>query len=68
MGLTVLESLYEGPVIGVNDIARRTEVSFTAANNLMSRFVKHGILQEVTGQARNRLFRYSDYVGLFTDR
>lgn len=67
-GLTVLESLYEGPYIGVNDIARRTEVSFTAANNLMSRFVKHGILQEVTGQARNRLFRYSDYVELFADR
>ena len=52
----------------VNDIAKLTKVSFTAANGLMRRFVKHGILTEITGQARNRQFRYGQYIDLFADR
>jgi Fic family protein len=67
-GLTVLESLYSRPLISVSDIVEMAEVSFPAANNLMSRLVDHGILMEITGQARNRLFRYSEYVELFADR
>mgnify|MGYP001577699671 CR=1 FL=1 len=67
-GLKVLESLYSGPIISVNDIAKLTKVSFTAANGLMRRFVKHGILTEITGQARNRQFRYGQYIDLFADR
>jgi hypothetical protein len=45
-----------------------TGVSFTAANNLMNRFVEEKILVEVTGQSRNRQFRYSDYINLFASR
>jgi Fic family protein len=67
-GLRVLESLYSGPIISVNDIARLTHVSFTAANSLMRRFVKHGMLTEITGQARNRQFRYAPYIDLFANR
>jgi hypothetical protein len=28
---------------------------------------QHGILREITGQSRNRRFRYEDYVLLFAD-
>ncbi len=66
--LRVLESLYYRPIISVNDIKNETGTSYTAANNLTERFVTHGILREITGRARNRLFRYSEYVDLFTDR
>jgi len=66
--LTVLESLYSHPIITVNNIAAMTGVSFTAANNLMSRFVEEKILVEATGQSRNRQFRYSDYINLFASR
>lgn len=65
--LTVLESLYSHPIITVNNIATMTGVSFTAANNLMSRFVEEKILIEVTGQSRNRQFRYSDYINLLKE-
>jgi len=67
-GLIVLESLFSHPIITVNDIARITGVSFTSANKLMNRFAEKGILREATGQTRNRLFRYADYIGLFSDR
>ena len=66
--LRVLESLYHRPIISVNDIKDETKTSYTAANNLTDRFVNCGILHEITGHARNRLFRYSDYVDIFADR
>lgn len=67
-GLKVLERLYSRPIISVQDVVKLTKVSFTAANNLTCRFVKHRILTEMTGQARNRLFRYGEYIDLFADR
>lgn len=64
-GLKVLEHLYERPIISVRDIIRITSVSFPAANNLMSLFVRHGLLSEITGNVRNRQFRYGSYIDLF---
>lgn len=64
-GLKVLEQLYARPIINVQSIIRITGVSFPAANNLMNQFVKHGMLSEITGNARNRLFRYGSYIELF---
>lgn len=66
-GLKVLEPLYSRPLITVNDIAQMTGTSFTAANQLMQKFVAHGLLSEITGQARNRRFRYDAYIDLFTE-
>lgn len=67
-GYQVLESLFSHPLVTVNEIAQRTGTSFTVANKLTRRFVENGILEEVTGQARNRVFRYSEYVDIFADR
>ena len=66
-GLKVLDKLYATPIIKVQDIVDLTGVSFPAANNLMAKFVGHGMLTEITGQTRNRLFRYSPYIDLFSD-
>lgn len=64
-GLKVLERLYEKPIIKVQDIIDLTGVTFQAANNLMNKFLKHGLLVEITGNARNRQFRYGGYIDLF---
>lgn len=66
-GLQVLESLYSRPIIRVNDIVDMTGVSFTAASQLMRKFVHFGLLAETTGQARNRRFRYGAYINLFSN-
>jgi len=66
-GLKVLESLFSLPIVTVGKIADITGVSFTAANQLVNRFVEYGLLSEFTGQARNRRFRYNQYIGLFAD-
>ncbi len=64
-GMRVLESLYRSPYISVDAVQETIGATYTAANNLVTRLVKHGILHEVTGQKRNRLFLYRDYVDLF---
>ena len=63
--MQVLETLYQRPFIKVQDIIDLTHVSYPAANQLMNKFVDHGLLTEVTGQARNRQFRYGPYIDLF---
>jgi Fic family protein len=64
--MQVLETLYQKPIIKVKDIQQLIEVTYPAANQLMNKFVDHGLLEEVTGQSRNRQFRYSPYIDLFS--
>ena len=66
-GLKVLEALYRRPIITVNGVVELTGVTFAAASQLVNRFVEQGVLREVTGQARNRRFRYDEYVELFRE-
>ncbi|MGB0723240.1 MAG: hypothetical protein ACPGU7_12690, partial [Gammaproteobacteria bacterium] len=44
-----------------------TGTTYAAANQLVKRFEKLGLLEETTGQARNRKFRYGPYIDLFAD-
>ena len=37
------------------------------ANKLIDRFVEHGLLEEVTGLRRNRVFGFEPYLRLFDD-
>lgn len=63
--LMVLEALYSRPYISVNQIADVTGVSYPAASSLMTKFVEHGLLVELTGHARNRRFGYTEYINIF---
>lgn len=66
-GHRILEALYERPIMSVADIQALLGVTYVAANNLVSRFERTDLLTEITGQARNRRFRYDPYVTLFRD-
>ena len=66
-GHRILESLYQRPIVSVSDIQAQTGTTYAASNILLGRMVKLGILSEMTGNARNRRFRYDPYVRLFTD-
>ena len=65
-GHLVLEQLYLRPIVSVADVREITGTTYAAANQLVARFVECGILMEITGFARNRLFRHEPYVRLFT--
>ncbi len=64
-GHIVLEHLFVRPIVSVNEVKELIGTTYPAANTLVEKFVEIGILEEITGQARNRKFRYSPYVRLF---
>jgi Fic family protein len=66
-GHRVLESLFDHPIISVHDVRALTGTTYAAANMLVSRMVDAGVLNEITGYARNRRFQYAPYIALFTD-
>jgi Fic family protein len=66
-GHRVLERLYGRPIMSVNEVRDLTGTTYPAANQLVERLVQIGILAEITGQARNRRFRYDTYVRLFDE-
>jgi Fic family protein len=66
-GHRILERLFARPIVSVNDVVALTGTTYAAANALVARLVDLGILAEMTGQARNRRFRYQPYVDLFSD-
>ena len=66
-GHRVLERLYEHPIISVNEVRDLTGTSYPAANQLVERLVKIGVLAEMTGQVRHRRFQYNAYVRLFDE-
>jgi Fic family protein len=64
-GHRVLEHLFQKPILSVADVRKLTRTTYPAANNLVSRLAERGIIQEITGYKRNRLFRYEPYIALF---
>ena len=64
-GHRILEHLYTRPIVSVNEVRDLLGVTYTAANGLVDRLVDVGVLAEMTGQARNRRFRYAAYIDLF---
>jgi Fic family protein len=66
-GHRVLESLYKRPIVSVNDVRDLIGTTYQAANQLVERMAQIGLVTEMTGQARNRLFQYAPYTRLFND-
>lgn len=66
-GLKVLEQLFRTPIVTVKQVQTITKTEFPSANHLVQRLVGLGVLKEITGQTRNRRFRFDEYVRLFED-
>jgi len=61
----MMRHLYAHPVTDVKRVADIIEASNNTASALINDMVEQGILREITGQRRNRLFLFSDYIALF---
>ncbi|MBA2253342.1 MAG: hypothetical protein H0W13_11690 [Nitrospirales bacterium] len=55
----------KAPVTNIKAVTDLIQVQTNTAATLIDDFVKLGILREFTGQKRNRLFSFEDYVRLF---
>lgn len=66
-GHRVLERLYQMPIVTVKDVQSLLGTTFAGANQIVGRLEGFGLLREMTGQKRNRQFRYDAYVRLFEE-
>jgi Fic family protein len=63
--LLLLQFLFKKPIVHVNQVKEITKCSYKSANDLVSDFVNAGILKEMTGQNRNRIFVFDQYLKMF---
>ncbi|MBV1700599.1 MAG: Fic family protein [Hyphomicrobiales bacterium] len=63
-----MRQLYARPVIGIKGVQTLLGTSTNTAASMIDDFVLHGILTEVTGQRRNRLFFFEQYIDMFHRR
>jgi len=62
----LLRYLYRKPIVDAKTVANMLDTTPNTANSLIVDFVRHGVLTEMTGQRRNRLFIFRDYMTLFS--
>jgi Fic family protein len=65
--IALLESLYLKPIFTVEHAEAITNLSYPNANTLIKDLSDIGLLQEITGQKRNRAFSYAPYLAVFRD-
>lgn len=65
--IALLESLYFKPVFAIQHAEEITGLSYPNANSLVKDLCDLGLLQEITGQKRNRAFQYAPYLEVFKD-
>lgn len=63
-GINLLELLFRYPIISIPEAKNRLQIAFGTATHLIDEFIKLGILKEITGRERNRLFAYTKYLDL----
>jgi Fic family protein len=57
--------LFSNPAINTANAAKSLNIAITPANNLINGLARIGILKEITGFSRNRIFILHEYVNLF---
>jgi Fic family protein len=65
--IALLESLYFRPIFTVEHAEAITNLKYPNANTLIKDLSDIGLLQEITGQKRNRAFSYAPYLDVFKD-
>lgn len=65
--LRVHESLTQRPIRTISDVAERTQLAFPTVSAALNTLVTMGIVREITGGRRNRLFAYDAYLSILSE-
>ena len=65
--LRILDMLAVNPVLSLSKAHREAGFTFRTAANAVNRLIELGIVREVTGQARNRVFVYQQYLDILNE-
>jgi Fic family protein len=64
----LMRHLYQNPVVSIKEVAELLNIKVNTAAALVGDFVKYGVLNELTGGRRNRLFHFIDYTTIFKSK
>lgn len=62
----LVEFLYQRPIISISDIIEPLNISKPTANTLVKEFEAKGILKEITGYERNKMFVFERYLDIYS--
>ncbi len=65
IGISIIECMYTRPVASVSLIAGMTGLSVQTVNKAVGILLSDGILKEVNGNRRSRVFTLHDYIRVF---
>jgi Fic family protein len=65
--MRVFSALCERPITSLNDLRRRINLSFPTATKGITRLQDLGVVKEVTGGRRNRVFAYDRYLAILNE-
>jgi Fic family protein len=64
----LMQQLYKSPMVDIKTVARLLGIQKNTASTLVNDFVKQGVLVELTGKRRNRIFWFKDYIKIFNQQ
>lgn len=62
----LIKHLYQAPIVSITYVAKLLGINSNTAAVLVTDFCTHNILVEISGRQRNKLYVFSQYMGLFT--
>ena len=63
--LKIMEYLYQRPILSVTKVIELTGVSSATAYRIIDEMTKMGILKEITGSKRGKIYTFDTYIKLF---
>jgi len=57
--------LFKNPIVDSEDVSKEMNINISTGLRLINDFMELGILKEVTGFKRNRIFMFKEYIHLF---
>lgn len=65
VALMLLHDLFKNPFVTIDDVTKTCNLSYKAANDLVKKMQEDEYLTEMTGQTRNRIFVFKQYIDIF---
>ena len=62
LAIQLLDHLFEKPIVSAADIVKHLQITRQSAAQLVKKFVKAGILKEITGKQRYRKYLFLEYI------
>ena len=64
---TLMQFLYKSPFVNIKMVAGMLGINPNTAAMLVNDFIKHGILVDLSGKQRNRIFWFAEYCFIFNN-